>query len=90
MEDQFTFRIEQTFSVAGRGTFVATRLVSGGVDFTLSAAAILAGCGIEPWLDMPRKVGSDGQQELDYFVFKLREPADRHKLRPGQLVSLEP
>jgi hypothetical protein len=85
-----TFRIDEPFSVAGRGTFVGARLVSGSVDFTLTAAATLSGCGIEPWLDMPRKGGSDGQQELDYFVFKLREPADRDKLRPGQLASLEP
>jgi hypothetical protein len=90
MNDPITFRIEQTFSVADRGIFVGARLLSGNTDFILTDSATLAGYRIEPWVDIPRKLGANGLQELDFFVFKLRDTADRDKIQAGQLAELEP
>ena len=67
-------KIEDTFAIAGRGVFVAARLI-GFADFTLGESATIGECPIEPWLAVPRRLLPDGQPDLTYVVFKLRNPS---------------
>jgi hypothetical protein len=67
MNDPITFRIEQTFSVADRGIFVGARLLSGSTCFILTDSATLAGYRIEPWMDIPREVGSERATRVGFL-----------------------
>ena len=80
--------IEGTFTVTGRGVFVAARLHDR-CNFTLTETATIGGCPIEPRVAAPRRLLPDGRPDLNYFVFWLRDPSDRSKLKTGQIVELK-
>ena len=83
------FEIEEIFAVTGRGTFVAARLLTPELSFTVPAAATIGGVAIECWVDQPRKIGANGEPRLDSYVFKLKCADDRAALTSGQRVLLE-
>lgn len=83
------FEVEHTFSVDGRGVFVAVRLLTSDSAFTLSDTPTLGAIPVERWLDQPRTIKPDGTARTDQFVFKLVRPEDRDAFHPGQRVRLE-
>lgn len=80
--------IEATFAVAGRGIFVAARLLNPHIPFTMSETPKLGDIPIERWIEVPRKLGADGKPRFDYVVFRLVSAADRTNIRPGQRIVL--
>jgi hypothetical protein len=85
---QIAFEIESVFTVTDRGVVVLARWL-GPQSFASLSGATLGGVPIEPWTDIPRKLGLDGQPRLDLFAFVLRRPEDRPRLVPGERVLLE-
>ena len=58
-------------------------------ELELDRGGQLGGVELEPWLEQPRSLGSDGEPRLDLFVLALRNARDRPKLNEGATVQLE-
>src|SRR5206468_3536852 len=58
------------------------------MTFTVNPGAKLGEAAIEPWVDCPRGIRSDGTAVNDLFAFKLRDPADAKRLYVNQHVAL--
>jgi len=85
---QIAFEVESVFTVTGRGVVVLARWL-GPQSFASLSGATLHGVSIEPWTDIPRQQGPDGQPRLDLFAFVLRRPEDRPRFVPGERILLE-
>jgi hypothetical protein len=87
-EASIEVEIEDVFSVTDRGVFVGARVLQPDTAFALGEKPTLAGLPVERWLAQPRKLSSNGNVRLDYFVFKLVSSDDRHALKVGQRAVL--
>jgi hypothetical protein len=83
-----TFKIHRTMQM-GDKVQIVTELVNKGGQFDLSDNSFLGGIPIENWLDMPRMVDEQGNQRFDWFVFKLKDKNDIHKLKEQDIVELD-
>ena len=82
------FVIEGTFEGGdGRGYVVAR--VLGSAAFDVGPDAVLGGCPVEQWLEIPRALDEAGRQRADLFGFCLKDTADRVRLKAGDRVVLE-
>jgi hypothetical protein len=82
------FVIEGTFEGAdGRGYVVAR--VLGSAAFDVGPDAVLGGCPVEQWLEIPRTLDEAGRQRTDLFGFCFKDTADRLRLKVGERVVLE-
>jgi hypothetical protein len=83
-----TFVIEQSFESFGRA-IVFARATNPSAPFSVGPGARLGGHAIEPWLDIPRVLGADGQPRTDLVAFQLTRCSDRSRLNVGDCVDLD-
>lgn len=82
------FVIEATFQGGDGRVYVVARVL-GSAAFDAGPDAILGGCAVEQWLEIPRALDEAGRQRTDLFGFCLKDAADRVRLKDGGRVVLE-
>ena len=82
------FEIEGIFNITSVGYIVAARLIDKDTEFRLTNNSMLGGVAIENWYDIPRKLDKEGKLRSDLFVFYLKDPEDKAKLKANDVVEL--
>ncbi len=82
------FVIEATFEGGDGRAYVVARIL-GSAAFDVGPDAVLGGCPVEQWLDIPRTLDEAGRQRTDLFGFCLKDTTDRVRLKDGERVVLE-
>lgn len=77
-------RIVERLSVRGRG-YVVVQMPDKERELRVEHESALDGCLLEPWLEQPRALASDGQQMRSRFVVVLRDAVDLAWFAPGQM-----
>lgn len=80
------FRVEHVTQLQGR-TYVFARWL-GGKTFSVLPGARLAGVPIDPFLEIPRKLDSEGKPVFDVFAFRLTDNQDAGRFPPGAEIEL--
>jgi hypothetical protein len=87
MRIELEFEVEHLLSAGGR-TYVLARALGGRQQFEIANGSTLAGCDLEPYVDIPRALAPDGMLRDDLFSFALARPEDALRLSVGQLVRV--
>lgn len=82
------FEIEGIFQITNIGLAIAARLIDKTCNFHLTDHSELGGIPIKNWYDIPRAKDEDGVLRLDLFIFCLKNPADKDKLKENEVVEL--
>ena len=82
--------IESVFKITNRGQYVLVRQIDPTSDFFITEKSFLGSVELARFLEVPRKLDENGNQQKDIYALQLKKPEDASKLIPGSVTELIP
>jgi hypothetical protein len=83
-------RIEKILPVAGQGQYILVRPIIPGQEIKLTETTYLDNIELDQYLDIPRKIKENGEQDLDLYSVKLKNDHEVFRLKEKAIVELIP
>ena len=84
------FQIDATFTITGRGAFVAAKVINHEKSFYVPKSSTLGGLEIKDYISQPRAVNGKGKIRLNIYIFQLKFKREIDQITVGNIVELIP